>query len=95
MLGQLLLQRRLQDLLGQVRQHPARAHQIDPGRPRLGDQLPGQPLLLILVEHHGLDDLGHAACSPAKHQPGVSGQPPPTAHLTHPRVGGYSAPLDR
>ena len=75
-LGDLLLQRGLQHRLGQPGQQPAWANKVE--APLLG--LVNQPLrdllLLLLVELHGLDRLGHQTCFPAKQSLGVSGQDP-------------------
>ena len=60
----LLLKRGLQHRLGQPGQQPARTDQVDILLLRLVDQPPGQPLLLILIELHGLDRVGHDPCFP-------------------------------
>jgi hypothetical protein len=78
MLGDLSFQRGLEDLLGQAAEQTTRSDQVDPFGPGLLHQPLRQCLLLILIEHHRLDRVGHDPCSLPTSPVGVSSQEPVT-----------------
>ena len=66
MVGQLFLKRGFQHRLGQPGQHPARTDQVHSLLPGLADQALSELLLLVLIELHRLEHVGHQTCFPTK-----------------------------